>query len=103
MAMRRSPFCATMGHTFIRQRFDGATEFGRPGSGSNHMMPLFISNPVEGETTDEPKADSSVWVIEIMLPCRSTMAKCVVQDGAFGASIPASATAVSPALASRLR
>ena len=40
----------------------GAIEFGRPGRGSNHMMPLLIRMPVCGETTLLPNSESSVWV-----------------------------------------
>jgi hypothetical protein len=50
------------------------------------MMPLLSSRPVEGDTTREPKMDSSVCVTEHMLPCRSTTLKWVVQGGAFGLS-----------------
>ena len=60
----------------------GASEFGAPGVGSNHMMPLFMVMPVEGVTNFEPKVESSVCVTAAMLPTLSTTAKCVVQAGA---------------------
>ena len=68
---------------------------GRPGTGSNHMIPLFIVNPVEGDTTRDPKIDSSVCVCATMLPCRSTTEKCVVQPACVSFS------PVSPMVASR--
>ena len=50
------------------------------------MIPLFRFRPVEGDTTLEPKIDSSVCVIDTMLPALSTMEKCVVQPGALALS-----------------
>ena len=64
-----------------------ASEFGVPGVGSNHMMPLFMVMPVLPDTKREPNDDSSVCVTAAMLPSRSTTEKCVVQAGA-SASAP---------------
>ena len=80
---RPSPPSPMTGQKLPRQRLPGPSELGLPGSGSNHMMPLFSSRPVDGDTTREPKIDSSVCVTEHMLPWRSTTLKCVVQDGAL--------------------
>src|SRR3546814_13003861 len=66
------------GQTFIRQRLPGPSELAFPGSGSNHMTPLFSSRPVDGDTTRDPKDDSRVWVTAIMLPSPSTTEKWVV-------------------------
>ncbi len=41
---------AITGHILVKARLPGAIEFGRPGRGSNHMTPLFISIPVCGST-----------------------------------------------------
>lgn len=90
-----SPLSPKMGQTFIKHRFPGASELGRPGTGSNHIMPLFISKPVDGDTTRDPKIDSRVCVCATMLPCRSTTEKCVVQPE-FGSVSP-----VSPMLVRR--
>src|SRR5262245_32351826 len=90
------------GQKLPRQRLPPASELGLPGSGSNHMMPLFMSRPVEGDTTHEPKIDKSVCVTEHMLPCASTMLKCVVQEGACAASaMPAASPNPSPIPAKR--
>ena len=56
----------------------GAIELTRPGTGSNHIMPLFMGMPVSGSTTLEPKRESSVLVSATMLPSRSTTERCVV-------------------------
>ena len=96
---RPSPSSPMTGQKLPRQRLPGPSEFGLPGSGSNHMMPLLSSRPVDGDTTREPKIDSSVCVTEHMLPWRSTMLKCVVQDGACAAS---AMPAASPMPASRV-
>lgn len=66
-----------------RHRLPGPSELGLPGTGSNHMMPLFSSTPVAGDTTRAPKIESSVCVTEQMLPCLSTTLKCVVLPGAL--------------------
>ena len=65
-------------------RFAGAIEFGRPGRGSNHMMPLFISTPVSGSSTLLPKTDSRVCVSDTKLPSASTTLRCVVSTGRDG-------------------
>ena len=41
---------ATTGHILVKARLLGAIEFGRPGRGSNHMIPLFIRIPLPGST-----------------------------------------------------
>ena len=51
---------ATQIHMFDKGRLPGAIEFGRPGTGSNHSMPLFIITPDVGSTTLLPNTDSSV-------------------------------------------
>src|SRR3546814_338072 len=66
-AKRRTPpssfaISPMKGQTFIRQRLPGPSELAFPGSGSNHMTPLFSSRPVDGDTTRDPKDDSRVWV-----------------------------------------
>src|SRR3546814_1995566 len=58
-----------------------------PGSGSNHMIPLLSSMPVEGDTTCDPNADNRVCVTAHWLPWRSTTLKCVVQAGVRGSSL----------------
>src|SRR5687768_12755158 len=72
---------AIIGDMLVRGLLPGASELGEPGRGSNHMMPLFMSTPVEGSTTFDPNTDSSVWVSATMLPWRSTTLRCVVVDG----------------------
>src|SRR5437899_12726497 len=51
------PHRAITGHMLVSGRFAGASEFGVPGRGSNHMTPLFIRMPVAGRATllPEPK------------------------------------------------
>src|SRR3546814_20509085 len=88
------------GQTFIRQRLPGPSELAFPGSGSNHMTPLFSSRPVDGDTTRDPKDDSRVWVTAIMLPSPSTTEKWVVEAGAAGSSFSPSPSP-SPSLAGR--
>ncbi|GIT25549.1 MAG: hypothetical protein CM1200mP41_15930 [Gammaproteobacteria bacterium] len=46
---------------FERGLFPLPNEFGGPGRGSNHMIPLFINMPVSGNTTLDPKMESKVW------------------------------------------
>ena len=71
-----------VGHMLLKGRLPGAIEFGRPGRGSNHMMPLFHRMPVEGSMTLEPKIESNVCVsATTTLPCASATLKCVVQEG----------------------
>ena len=74
----------------------GASEFGVPGVGSNHMMPLFMVMPVCGQTNLEPKLDSRVCVTAAMLPSRSTAEKCVVQAGASASAPSARLPSASP-------
>src|SRR3546814_2116000 len=57
-AKRRPCASPTTGQIFIKQRRAGATELVLPGSGSNHMMPLLSSMPVDGDTTCDPNADN---------------------------------------------
>jgi hypothetical protein len=79
------PRDATTGHMFESGRLAGASEFGRPGRGSNHITPLFIRMPVRGSRTLLPNSESSVWVRATRLPCRSTTLRWEVQDGAGSA------------------
>ena len=48
-----------------------STEFGPPGRGSNHIMPLFISTPVPGSMIRDPKPDMMVCVKDTTLPSAS--------------------------------
>ncbi len=66
---------------FDRGRFAAAMEFGLPGRGSNHMMPLFINMPVRGRVTFDPNSDNSVIVSATRFPWRSATLMWVVQDG----------------------
>ena len=70
-----------VGHILHKGCLPGAIELGRPGSGSNHMMPLFIRIPVSGNSKRDPKTDSSVWVSATTLPSRSVTFRWVVQAG----------------------
>ncbi len=85
---------AITGHMLASGRLPGASEFGRPGRGSNHMMPLLSRMPVGGETILLPNTDSRVWVRLTMVPARSTTARWVVQAGSR-------ASCRSPMVASR--
>ena len=49
----------------------GATELTRPGTGSYHIIPLFITMPVPFGTIPDPKPDMIVFVIETAFPCPS--------------------------------
>ena len=84
----------TTGSMLQSGRAPGAMALALPGRGSNHIMPLFISTPVEGSTTRLPIEESSVVVTATRLPSRSTTVRCVVQvsPGSFAA-----AAAPSPA------
>ncbi len=75
-------------------RLPGAIEFGRPGRGSNHMMPLLSRIPVCGDTILLPNSESSVWVRLTIVPARSTTVRWVVQPGSRRSS-------TSPIVASR--
>ena len=73
----------------VSGRLPGPTELGRPGVGSNHMTPLFISTPVPGSTTRLPMEDSSVVVMATMVPAASQVVRCVVQlSAASGSASP---------------
>ena len=61
-----------VGHMFESGRTPGVIEFGQPGTGSHHMIPLFIVTPVRGITTFEPNADMTVCVHVTILPSPST-------------------------------
>ena len=78
---------ATVGHMLLSGRAPGRIEFGLPGTGSNHIMPLFIRMPVEGDSTNEPKRDSSVWVQATTLPSLSATQKWLVQLGRVSLSL----------------
>jgi hypothetical protein len=84
---------AITGHMLQSGRWPGARVLGRPGRGSNHMMPLFIMMPDRGSSSLEPKRDSRVWVSATMLPSRSTTLRCEVQEAltvaAGSPSVPA--------------
>ena len=69
-----------------------ATELGRPGSGSNHIMPLLSSTPVPGTVTRLPHSDSSVWVQETAMPSRSMTLRWVVEPSAIWPGCAALAT-----------
>ena len=60
-----------------------ATEFGRPGSGSNHIMPLLSSTPVPGVVTRLPQSERRVCVQETAMPSRSITLRCVVEPSAI--------------------
>ena len=60
-------------------RLPGAIAFGRPGRGSNHIMPLFIRMPVDGSVTLAPKRDNRLLVSAAMLPSASITLTCEVQ------------------------
>src|SRR3546814_21174330 len=66
-AKRRTPpssfaISPMKGQTFIRQRLPGPSELAFPGSGSNHMTPLFSSRPVDGDNQRPPKDERRDWV-----------------------------------------
>src|SRR4051812_6634077 len=89
------PFSVSMiGSMLHRGRLPGAIEFGVPGRGSNHIMPLFSSTPDCGSSTRLPKEDISVVVIATQLPLASQTVRCVVQLSAASGS-------AEPRLASR--
>ena len=67
-------------------RLPGAIEFGMPGRGSNHIMPLFSSTPDCGSSTRLPNEDISVVVIATVLPSASHAVRCVVQLSAASGS-----------------
>jgi len=82
-ATQGAPSCiASTGHILASGRLPGAIELARPGVGSNHIIALFITMPVRGSTTFEPKRDSKVLVSATILPARSTTERCVVLDAA---------------------
>ena len=70
---------ATTGHMLASGRLPGAIAFGRPGRGSNHIMPLFIRMPVDGSVTLAPKRDNRLLVSAAMLPSASITLTCEVQ------------------------
>src|SRR5258707_1844813 len=69
------------GHMLVSGRFAGASEFGAPGRGSNHITPLFIRMPVAGRTNLLPEHDSKVHVHAHMLPSRSIKFRLDVLHG----------------------
>ncbi len=69
------------GQVFASARLPDAIELGCPGSGLNHIIPLFIRIPDSGSTYLLPKIESSVCVSETMLPSLSITQRCVVQEG----------------------
>src|SRR5688572_31744484 len=92
---------ATVGHMLLSGRAPGRIEFGLPGTGSNHIMPLFIRMPVEGDSTNEPKRDRRVWVQATTLPSLSATQKWLVQLGRV--SLSAASLFVAPMFLSRSR
>src|SRR5581483_7211564 len=70
---------ATVGHMLLSGFAPPRIEFALPGTGSNHMTPLYMTMPVEGDITKEPKRDSKVWVQATTLPSLSTTLKWLVQ------------------------
>src|SRR5262249_36307982 len=92
---------ATVGHMLLSGRAPGRIELGRPGTGSNHIMPLLSRMPVAGDSTNEPKRDSRVWVHAATLPSRSTTEKWLVQLGRV--SVPAASLLAAPMFCNRSR
>jgi hypothetical protein len=85
--MNGRPFSARMiGNMLQSARLPGAIEFGTPGRGSNHIMPLFSSTPDCGSSTRLPNEDISVVVIATVLPSASHVVRCVVQLSAASGS-----------------
>ena len=66
------------GVILFRGYFPGKIEFIRPGTGSYHIIPLFMIIPVPLGTIPEPKPDIMVFVIDTALPLLSITARCVV-------------------------
>ena len=64
--------------------FPGATELTLPGTGSYHIMPLFMTTPVPLGMIPEPNPDIIVFVIDTALPSPSITAKCVVPLSGLG-------------------
>src|SRR5689334_24448237 len=82
------PFSARMiGNMLHSARLPGAIEFGTPGRGSNHIMPLFSTTPDCGSSTRLPNDDISVVVIATVLPSASQVVRWVVQLSAEGGSV----------------
>ena len=59
-------------------------ELMRPGTGSNHIMPLFIMTPVPLGMMPEPKPDIMVLVRETALPSPSVTQRWVVPLSSAG-------------------
>ena len=66
------------GVMLLRGNLPGAMEFTRSGSGSNHIMPLFMMTPDPLGMMPEPKADMTVLVSETALPLPSMTTRWVV-------------------------
>ena len=73
------PSVSMIGSMLHSGRLPGAIEFGVPGRGSNHIMPLFSSTPDCGSSTRLPIEDISVVVIATVVPSASHTVRCVVQ------------------------
>ena len=73
----------------VSGRLPGASEFGWPGRGSNHMTPLLSSTPEPGRTTLLPMLESRVVVIATIVPSASQTVRWVVQlSAAIGSASP---------------
>ena len=69
----------------FRGYLPGMIELTRPGTGSNHIIPLFITTPVPFGTNPEPKPAMSVLVSDTALPSASIAQRCVVPESSIGA------------------
>ena len=69
----------------LRGYLPGMMEFTRPGTGSNHIMPLFMTTPVPFGTMPEPKPAIRVLVMDTALPSASMAQRCVVPESSAGA------------------
>jgi hypothetical protein len=71
---------ARNGVMFTSGRLPASMEFGRPGSGSNQIIPFESKSPVSGTTTFEPNRLTAVWVSDTRVLSPSTAHTCVVQS-----------------------
>ena len=81
-----SPGASTSaGVMLLRARLPGWMEFTRPGTGSNHIIPLFITISVPEGTNPDRKLAIKVLVSQIALPSASIAQMCVVPASNVGA------------------
>ena len=73
-----SRFITRAGVMLLSGSLPGAMELMRPGTGSNHIMPLFMITPVPLGMMPEPKPDIIVFVMETALPSPSVTTRWVV-------------------------